>query len=166
MSQAAELLDVMRSTLQVHRELLSLEEDKEQILLRQDVAGLERCTREESELVQQLLRLEREREEWLRQWQEQMGASEGSPPTLSRIAEQLPEQERQALEELQQELRQVLQRLQRLNENNRLLLENSLAYVRYNLGLIASLEDAGIYTPGEAAGSPPGRERSWLDKKV
>ncbi|OIQ58293.1 FlgN protein [Moorella thermoacetica] len=122
-----ELADVLRDELAVLQELLAVGRQEQEALVTDELAGIQAATGRKEELARRLAALEEER-------QQVMGAS----PEIS--AAGAPASRERGLDDeinrLRDSLRQAVREFQEVNETNRLLARQSLAYVQKMLSLL------------------------------
>ncbi|GAF26457.1 acyl-CoA dehydrogenases [Moorella thermoacetica Y72] len=123
-----ELADVLRDELAVLQELLAVGRQEQEALVTDELAGIQAATGRKEELARRLAALEEER-------QQVMGASPetsvaGAPASRKRGRDD------DEINRLRDSLRQAVREFQEVNETNRLLARQSLAYVQKMLSLL------------------------------
>ncbi|MBC7326046.1 MAG: flagellar protein FlgN [Moorella sp. (in: Bacteria)] len=134
------LADILQAELEVLGELLLICREEQQALLADDLAAIQRVTASKGEQARRLAALEQERQQALAT---QGGPGGGpSPDTFtaagrSRLSGSAGEDNAGGeIENLRQALKQAVRELQEINETNRLLARQSLAYVQKMLALL------------------------------
>lgn len=131
-----ELMDILTAEKRLLGELTELGRKKQRILLDGQVAELEKIIGLEETLILKQGRLEDQR-------QKVQQALAAAVPTLSaeaglkEMVPAAPPELQPQLRGLQEELVSGLQTLQQINEQNELLIKQSLAFINYNLELLA-----------------------------
>lgn len=134
-----ELISTLSQEKDVYLTLLPIAEEKTKAIVANDLEQLQRITDREQEAVNRVNALERKRGEVIAN----MGVVLGKKPEelslteLIRVAEKRPK-EQEALSELKQSLGQAVRRLADLNERNRMLIQQSLEMIEFNMNLIQS----------------------------
>lgn len=160
-----DLLEVLSKEKGIYEVLVPVSEKKTEILVKGDLAELEKITAQEQELVDKAYALGKRREEIIAN----VGVVLNKQPdtldltTLAGMLEKQPE-ERKKLAALHDSLKAIMRRLVEINEKNKELIENSLEMVEFNMNFIQSTRmspgvnnydknAASGYTSGYAAGA-------------
>ncbi|WP_338819267.1 hypothetical protein MTCOM_06780 [Moorella thermoacetica] len=123
-----ELADVLRDELAVLQELLAVGRQEQEALVTDELAGIQAATGRKEELARRLAALEEERQQVMEASPETSAA--GAP--ASRVRGRDDEE----INRLRDSLRQAVREFQEVNETNRLLARQSLAYVQKMLSLL------------------------------
>ncbi|CEP68857.1 FlgN-like domain [Moorella glycerini] len=123
-----ELADVLRDELAAVRELLAVGRQEQEALMTDDLAGIRAATGRKGELARRLAVLEEERQQVMEASPE---TSAADPPASRENGREDDEVNR-----LRDALRQAVREFQEINESNRLLARQSLAYVQKMLSLL------------------------------
>ncbi|AOQ23395.1 hypothetical protein MTAT_25970 [Moorella thermoacetica] len=123
-----ELADVLRDELAVLQELLAVGRQEQEALMTDDLAGIQAATGRKEELARRLAALEEERQQVM----------EATPEISAAGAQASQERGRDddEINRLRDSLRQAVREFQEVNETNRLLARQSLAYVQKMLSLL------------------------------
>lgn len=123
-----ELADVLRDELAVLQELLAVGRQEQEALMTDDLAGIQAATGRKEELARRLAALEEERQQVM----------EASPETsvAGAQASRVRGRDDDEINRLRDSLRQAVREFQEVNETNRLLARQSLAYVQKMLSLL------------------------------
>ncbi|OIQ12550.1 flagellar protein FlgN [Neomoorella thermoacetica] len=123
-----ELADVLRDELAVLQELLAVGRQEQEALVNDELAGIQAATGRKEELARRLAALEEERQQVM----------EASLDTSVAGAQASRERGRDddEINRLRDSLRQAVREFQEVNETNRLLARQSLAYVQKMLSLL------------------------------
>lgn len=133
--------------IEVHRELIALCGRKKEAIIRNRIEELMQATQNETRLVKKIGELEEARAAAIQAYMQTRGmfvTASITVGTLIRIA--VKHEDKQALGERQRELVDLVENLKEANELNRQLLQQSLAYVDYSIGLLVdSGDDDSLY---------------------
>ncbi len=157
-----DLLDVIEQEDNHYRKLIELSTEKKDAIIKADIRRLEDITNEEQDVTSILKNLETRRSGVLSDMADVLGQD---PETLTvqkmiGLLEKQPK-EQKALSELRDRLRHTLDEMSVVNEQNRVLLEQALEMVNFDLTLFKSLRqapetanyDKNAYNTGELLGS-------------
>ncbi|MDN5326569.1 MAG: hypothetical protein PWP41_1265 [Moorella sp. (in: firmicutes)] len=123
-----ELADVLRDELAVLQELLAVGRQEQEALVTDELAGIQAATRRKEELARRLAALEEERQQVMEAGPETSSA--GGPASRESVRDD------DEINRLRDSLRQAVREFQEVNETNRLLARQSLAYVQKMLSLL------------------------------
>ncbi|WP_338826241.1 hypothetical protein MTBGP_07950 [Moorella thermoacetica] len=123
-----ELADVLRDELAVLQELLAVGRQEQEALVTDELAGIQAAAGRKEELARRLAALEEERQQVM----------EATPEISAAGAQASRERGRDdhEINRLRDSLRQAVREFQEVNETNRLLARQSLAYVQKMLSLL------------------------------
>ncbi|WP_338835750.1 flagellar protein FlgN [Neomoorella thermoacetica] len=123
-----ELADVLRDELAVLQELLAVGRQEQEALMTDDLAGIQAATGRKEELARRLAALEEERQQVMEATPEISAAGAQASRKRGRDDDEI--------NRLRDSLRQAVREFQEVNETNRLLARQSLAYVQKMLSLL------------------------------
>lgn len=193
MDGSGQLATIMMELIKEHEHLLRLGREKQQVLIQNDVQALQRLVQEELKHIQQVERLDAQRQWHIQQMLEQAGGfskaalhglgratlaqetrDESAPVSATGVrlqdllSQMPPSPDKERLEGLAQSLRRLLEELQHVNEQNRQLIEQSLAFVHYSMELFAASDGGSTMYDKQAKmrETPSGTGLSWLDQKI
>ncbi len=161
------LLDTLEKELSEYRGLLELSMQKTSILIKGDVAALQKLTDEEEVMVDRVGALDRKREEYMKDVANVLN-KDVNTLKLHQIVEVLQgrENEQTRLQKVHDALFEVTRSISRVNEQNRALIKQQLELVEFDMNLIRSMHSApetaeygrdamagGYGMPGAAPGS-------------
>ncbi|CCQ96419.1 putative FlgN family protein [[Clostridium] ultunense Esp] len=161
------LLLLLEQMTKLQEELLPLEEEKKEALIRGEISRLSEIVQLETQKINLLSKLEREREKAA----EELAFAWNLPPeslTLSALTDRMEDPYLKGrFQELQKLLNERSQQLQRQNEINQILIRDSLDYVNMAFSLLTDQEENKVYTnhpseEGEKSSSP----RSFFDTRI
>lgn len=164
------LIDVLQQESAAYEELLGLSMKKTPVIVAGDLQALQQITDEEQNIVGRLHHLETSRTEVIRDIANvmNMDVENLKLADLIKMLESRP-QESGKLAEVHDRLREAVHNTQRVNEQNRELIEHSLEMVAFDLNLLQAMKTApetanynrGAYSAGETIGV----ERGGFDAK-
>ena len=162
------LLDVLDKEERAYQQLISLGEEKKQVLIKADIVALEEITNREQDVSSTLRNLENKREKVMDDMSIVLNKKKNEL-TLSKMIEILGKQpdEQKRLSEIKERLGTTLRQLNVINEQNQMLTQQALELVEYDLNLFRSMRqapetanyDRNAYNTGDVLGT------SGFDKK-
>ncbi|SNX53130.1 flagellar protein FlgN [Thermoanaerobacterium sp. RBIITD] len=158
MQNINDLIDVLNGEMLLYKDLLEISVKKTDIIVQGKIAELDNITKVEGNIFMKLAKLEEEREEILKKY------DEGEKITVTKLCKLLPNDEGENLKNVSKNLSEILKKLQEQNSLNKSLLQQSLEYINYSIGVISSNleQDNGIY--GDKGGIK--HYNSLIDKKA
>jgi len=135
-----ELIMVLGDEEKIYSEIIPVAEKKTQIIVNNDLQSLTGITEEEQELVGKISKLERKRQEVIRNIGIVMNKKESELNFIT-IIELLngQEKEQEELRRLHDKLKATIEMLAVLNERNQLLIKQSLEMIDFDINLLQSL---------------------------
>ena len=164
-----DLITTLEQECQIYEALIPYSEEKTQILVKEDLKGLERVTNEEQKLLDRVLSLDKQRDQIM----ENVGMVLGKKPeelkiaVLAQMLDKQPEQQKQ-LFALHDRLRKVMRALVSANEKNKGLIENSLEMIEFNMNYIQSTRmspGSNNYNSDASSNYSTGMEAGAFDAK-
>jgi len=156
-----QIIQTLASMVEAHKRVLELANEKKAVLISGDVKELQTLLSRESASVEELQQLEQQRMRGVAVYMYEKGF-QGRSLTLEELltVEKAPAA-RFALQAHAKELRHLVQEISELNQTNQQLIETSLSYVQYSIGMLVPKEPSIGYGPN-------GRNRyaSLLDAKI
>lgn len=159
------LLTVLRESVALYDDLLSLGEEKRQALVEADTAELDAITRREELKILEGTRLEERRAKATAALANRCRLTEAKV-TLTMLAESAEPQIADQIRRAGAELDAVVKKLVRLNETNAALIHQALNFVHYNLNLLTRSQAETTYVPGGGRKTAGGASPVILDRKV
>lgn len=157
-----ELLDRLADLQGELRELLALADAKLEALRRADADGLQRCSSAESQRLERVLRLNRERAAVLARLAQRLHWPEAASASLSDIAARVGEPLGSRLRARSVPLREVAAQLEKKNRVAALVARNLQEHVRAIFATVAEADAQPLgYTPGGRLAS--GGPTRWID---
>ena len=155
---AREFTSLVERLTREHARLLSLAERRKRAFARADIRDIRATVLEESEAVQTIASMERERESLAQRAAARLGVEspEGGAPTLRAIASCFEEPDRSRLLAMAESLRALIVRVRQENESVREAAEHLATHMR---GLLQTVEHklstSGAYGPSGSVGVGP-----------
>lgn len=164
-----ELVSVMKREDEIYRELIPIEDEKTRVIIKNDLNALQEITEKEQYVIEQITVLERKREEVI----VNIGVVLNRNPstlnmkTLVKIMARQP-QEQKKLAQVHDSLETTLKRLVAVNDRNKVLIQQSLEMIEFNMNLIQSSRTApGLnnYTKGASQNDQALYQRGIFDAR-
>jgi len=135
-----ELIMVLGDEEKIYSEIIPIAEKKTQIIVNNDLQSLNSITEEEQELLGKISKLEKKRQEVIRNIGIVMNKKE-SELNFVTIIELLngQEKEQEDLRKLHDKLKRTIDILSTLNERNQMLIKQSLEMIDFDINLMQSL---------------------------
>ena len=135
-----ELIMVLGDEEKIYNEIIPIAEKKTQIIVNNDLQSLNSITEEEQELLGKISKLEKKRQEVIRNIGIVMNKKE-SELNFVTIIELLngQEKEQEDLRKLHDKLKRTIDILSTLNERNQMLIKQSLEMIDFDINLMQSL---------------------------
>ncbi len=148
----------------VFQELLRITMEKQKQLVLGNIQEIERLTHEEEGLVFSAGSLENERYKLARQLINDFQLQEGA--TLTDIIQVAPEAEKSRLQLLQEDMRKLADKIDKVNQENILLIEQSLKFINFTVDVLTGPEGLDTYDTELDKGSKRENISRILDKKI
>ncbi len=156
-----ELMSILQEQKKIYSELLELSRQKQENLIKGDIAALEAITGQEEGLVFQVGKLEEKRKDCFNCLAEQYGLEREL--TLQELLSQVPEQYRSELEKIHEDFAVLLTALEKFNQENTNLIEQSLRFVNFSVDVIGQ-QSKPLYNADQEVKVE--RLTNLVDKKV
>lgn len=159
-----ELTDIMTEEKNIYDELLEISKNKKNIIVEGNVDELERITKTEQSIIIELAKLEDKREDNIQRIANVIGIKP-EDLTISKLVEHVDHETGKKLRDMRETMMKALRELKDLNALNSKLINNSMEYIEFSLGLLTSaVEIDNNYTVGaEKKGS---NSKNFFDLKV
>ena len=156
-----QLIETMEMMIDAHSRLLQIAKEKRATLVEGNIQGLQTLVYRESSCADEIQKLEQKRKDIVQEYIENKGCSSH----LYTIEEVLNTVIDQALETkinlIAKQLRDLVYEITHINESNQQLIQTSLSYVQFAMGILIPKEQAIGYGPKAAK-----RYSSLLDAKI
>ncbi|WP_043930486.1 flagellar protein FlgN [Bacillus sp. EB01] len=161
MAPLTNLIDILEKMHEEHRQLLELAKEKREVLISGDTEMLQSLLSREARFLEAVGVLEREREQFVKDYQTNNGL-EGTSYTLDELVGHVHQPFlKNRITAAASKLRNVIQELSQANKDNQQLIQTSLSYLHYSIGLFAGKEQTTGYGPNVKK-----RYSSLLDAKI
>jgi flagellar biosynthesis/type III secretory pathway chaperone len=161
MEDVKALIPILESMLDAHNRLLDTAKSKRTILVEGDSNGLRNLVHQESSIVDEIQKLEQQRKQFVKTYMVQKGLSDQSFTLEEVMNIQGNPLVKNALQSIAKQLHVLIQEITHLNESNQQLIQASLSYVQYSIGMLVKKEPAIGYGPKSG-----GRYSNMLDAKI
>lgn len=155
------LIKTMETMVDAHRRLLELAKGKQTILVDGTIQELQSHVYREGLCVEEIQKLEQIRKQYVQVYMEQKGIQSDSFTLEELIEGQTDEGSRITLTKIAKQLRGIIQEISHLNESNQKLIQTSLSYIQYSIGMFAKKEPAIGYGP-----NAKNRYSNMLDARI
>lgn len=137
-----EIEKLLATELKVLEELRNTSLEKTEIIIANDIDGIQKITEKEEKLAGMIAELERQRQEIFHTW----GISKDTP--ISSLVEKLPE-DGKVLMEIKEDMISIIEEMNIRNALNKDLIEENLDWIDFNMNLITSLDSNPSYKGDE-----------------
>jgi flagellar biosynthesis/type III secretory pathway chaperone len=161
MEDVKALIPILESMLDAHNRLLDTAKAKRTILVEGDSNGLRNLVHQESSIVDEIQKLEQQRKQFVKTYMEQKSPSDQSFTLEEVMNIQGNPLVKNALQSIAKKLHVLIQEITHLNESNQQLIQASLSYVQYSIGMLVKKEPSIGYGPKSG-----GRYSNMLDAKI
>ncbi|MFP5113107.1 flagellar protein FlgN [Bacillaceae bacterium C204] len=155
------LIKTMETMVDAHRRLLDLAKGKQTLLVDGNIQELQSHVYREGKCVEEIQKLEQIRKQYVQVCMEQKGIQANSFTLEELIEAQADESSRITLTKIAKQLRGIIQEISKLNESNQKLIQTSLSYIQFSIGMFAKKEPAICYGP-----NAKNRYSNMLDAKI
>lgn len=165
-----ELVNVLEAEKQEYSKLLELSLRKTPVLISADLDELSRITDAEQEITSRIVNLDKKREVFTKDMANVLNKNveDMKLGNLIKMMEGRP-QEQKKLSVLYDELSDVIAQMKRANEQNKVLIENSLEMVQFDITILQSMkaapETANYTRNAYSAGNIMGTAKKGFDSK-
>jgi flagellar biosynthesis/type III secretory pathway chaperone len=161
MESLKKLIQTLETMTEAHSRLLELAEEKRTNLVDGNILSLQSILNRESSCVDEIQKLEQQRKQLVQEYMVQKGLSVHSFTLEEIINIQNDATTKTTLHFIAKQLRGLVQKITQLNESNQQLINSSLAYLQYSMGMLVRKEPAIGYGPNSK-----NRYSNMLDAKV
>lgn len=161
MESHEKLIQTLEAMIDAHTHLLDLVKEKRAILIEGNTLRLQELIQRESSCVGEIQKLELDRKNFVQNYLNQMGLTNSSPTLEELIKNENNPITKSTLNKISKQLRFLIQEITNINESNQQLIQTSLSYVEYSLGMLVPK------VPNIGYGPKSGRRyANLLDAKV
>lgn len=161
MEPLKKLMTTLESMIEAHSRLLEVANEKRSILVSGDTHVLQNLVNKESIIIDEIQKLEDVRKNQVQDYMDIHGVT-GQSFTLEELMDGIKNSADQAaLQLIAKQLRSLIQELSHVNESNQQLIQTSLSFLQYSIGMHVRKEPAIGYGPKTG-----NRYSSILDAKI
>jgi hypothetical protein len=161
MTSIMSVLKTLEQLVEAHKNLLDIMNEKRTILVEGNIDGLQSILLLESTCVDEILKLEENRMQSVREYLSVKGLVSRNLSLEELLQIENDESIKNKLHSLAKQLRQCIKEISFLNESNQELIQTSLSYVQYTISMHLRKEPSIGYGPNNK-----NRYMSLLDAKV
>jgi flagellar biosynthesis/type III secretory pathway chaperone len=134
-----ELIDVLEQEYDIYKQLIPIVEEKTKVIVKNDLIALQDITDKEQLAVDHVGALEHRRDIIMNNIKTVLSRRSGdlTLSTLIKLMEKQPQQQK-ALSLIHDKLKDTIQRLDKANNRNKLLIQQSLEMIEFNMNFIQS----------------------------
>lgn len=155
------LIQSLEIMVDAHSRLLDLAKGKRDMLVNGNIQDLQSQIHREALCVDEIQKLEQIRMQKVQEFFEKKGIKGDSFTLEELIKLQYDNQIKVKLTSIAKQLRSLIQEISQINENNQQLIQTSLSFIQYSIGMFAKKEPAIGYGP-----NAKNRYTSMLDAKI
>jgi flagellar biosynthesis/type III secretory pathway chaperone len=161
MEDVKNLIENLEQMIDAHKRMLDLAKEKRTLLVEGDSDGLRAVVYRESSCVDEIQKLEQHRKQLVQEIMGNKGHSGQSFSLEELINLQGSPFVKTTLQSIAKQLHVLIQEITHLNESNQQLIQATLSYVQYSMGMLVKKEPAIGYGP-----NAKNRYSSMLDAKI
>ncbi|EHB54689.1 MULTISPECIES: flagellar protein FlgN [Paenibacillus] len=164
---ARSIIDYMKRQDELHRQLIEAGNDKKQAIIANDVERLAAVMNRENRLLKQVAETEALRQGAAEDFLREKGIRSQLQLTVTEMTRLVfnPDEKTELLD-VQRQLMDRLTELKELNQINRELIEQSLAFIDYSLNLLVSRPEDDMLYQNPNQPSTAGKVRSMFDTRA
>ncbi len=161
MESLNKVIQTLEAMVAAHSHLLSLAKEKRKLLVEGDIQGLQNLIQLEGKWADEIQKLEERRINQVQAFMMEKGYAGDSHSLEDLLSVQNDSGSRQTLHSIAKQLRALVQEIAAFNESNQQLIQTSISYIQYSIGLLVRNEPAIGYGPNAAK-----RYANLLDAKI
>ncbi|MFH7818128.1 flagellar protein FlgN [Neobacillus thermocopriae] len=155
------IIRVMETLLEAHKKLLDVAKEERLALVNGDMSAIHSILYRVNSCTDEIQQLEEERKRLIAEYLKENGHA-GSAITVEEILDFLVDEEAKTnLNLIASQLRDVINEIRVINDNNQQLIQSSISYIQYSIGMFVSKEPSIGYGPMKT-----NRFTSLLDAKI
>lgn len=156
------LIEILKKELDIYKKILDVSKNKTDLLKGNKVKELEATTKEEEELVSNVVAEEKVRIQIIKE----LCRNHGVPEKTLKIEEicEFEEAPKEELMELKKEIVEILDELKEVNKINTVLIKSSLEYVNFAVNMLTESNKNTLYQAGGIQENKP--QRNFFDMKL
>ena len=156
------LLEILRKELEIYKKILDVSKHKTDLLKSNNVKELEATTKEEEELVSEVVAEEKVRIQIIKE----LCRTNGRPEKTLKIEElcEFEEAPKEELIQMKKDITEILDELKEVNNINAVLIKSSLEYVNFAVNMLTESNRNTMYQPGGMQQNK--QQRNFFDIKL
>ncbi len=159
-----ELIRVLCVEEELYRELTMMAQKKQEVIIANDIDGLAKCLQNEQELIEKIENVEKERRQFILSLSTSLNISEREL-SFSKIKDFLDERSKEKLEKFRTNLLQTLETLNKVNETNKMLIEEAMNINEFTIRTLTQAASPSSSTYGKN-GVDQNKSQHLIDKRV
>lgn len=164
-----ELIDVLEKESLIYESLIPIAEEKTKVIIDNDLDSLQEVTEKEQNFIEELIHLEKKREGVVQNMSIVLSreAADLNLTTIISLLKNQPTEHRQ-LSQIHDRIGSLVERLIEANSRNKMLINESLDMIEFNLGVVSSartLPGTNTYTKGASENLGPSIGTELFDAK-
>lgn len=167
MQIAQEIVTLLDSEIRIYEDLLELSKKKKDIIIKNEVAELDKIVRLEQNMIFDIGQLEKKREETVDRLCLEIDIKR-EDATISNISKKIGNDCGKRLLEQQKKTQEVLGELKSINDTNGMLIRQSLEYIDFSINTIldSNMQSSSLYDDVKSDGKDTANKRQLFDAKV
>jgi Mg2+ and Co2+ transporter CorA len=161
MESLKHIIQTLETMIEAHTRLLHLAKEKRTILVDGQIPELKNLVYRESMCADEIQKLEQQRKRFVQEYMGEKGISSQTFTLEELINKQANAMAKSALTDIAKDLRTLVEEITHINESNQQLIQTSLSYVQYSIGVHVRKEPAIGYGPNSS-----NRYSNLLDAKI
>jgi flagellar biosynthesis/type III secretory pathway chaperone len=161
MGSVKPIIQVMETMLGAHMKLIDATKEKRSALVDGDMSALHSIIYRVNSCTDEIQQLEEERKRLVAEYMKEKGYTSSAVTVEEVLAMMVDEEAKTRLNLIVSQLRDVIEEIRKINESNQQLIQSSLSYIQYSIGMFVSKEPSIGYGPEKA-----NRFASLLDAKI
>jgi flagellar biosynthesis/type III secretory pathway chaperone len=161
MEDVKALIQTLESMIDAHKRLLETAKAKRMLLVESDTNNLKNIVHQESAIVDEIQKFEQLRKQHAKDYMNQRGISNDSPTLEDVVNIEGNPFLKNRLQSIAKQLKVLIKEITHMNESNQQLIQASLSYVQYSIGMLVKKEPAIGYGPKSS-----NRYANMLDAKI
>jgi len=144
----AGLLHALDELSGIHEQLIGLAEEKQQLIVHNEVDRLMAATAKESKHIAEIERVNRDVQQFTRACWSEIGIVPNERTTLADLLAAIVQEDcKRPLHDAANRLRDAVGRLKQINDRNQQLVRQTLEYINFQVDLLSAPLDDGTYAP-------------------
>jgi flagellar biosynthesis/type III secretory pathway chaperone len=161
MESLKHIIQTLETMIESHTRILDLAKEKRTVLVDGQISELKTLVYRESMCADEIQKLEQQRKRFVQEYMGQKGITSHSFTLEELINSQDNASTKSTLTSIAKKLRTLVEDITHINESNQQLIQTSLSYVQYSIGMHVRKEPAIGYGPNSS-----NRYSNLLDAKI